>query len=606
MSRRNLVWRAFICAAALGVAARLIAQTPQTVQPPTFRAEANLVRVDVTVVDRHGEPIATLAADDFAVEEDGVPQTIQSFKFVSADGLPPPGDESLPIRSREHAAAEAARDEVRVFVIFWDEYHISRFAEAIKGRKALTEFVSTAFGPADLVALMDPLLPVDALKFTRDRRELTEKIAKLQGRFGIYMPTRSAAEDNMLERRDVAHVRSEVTISALKSAAVHLGAIKEGRKAIIFVSEGLTGLGMDQLTLIRELTDTANDNNTAIYTVDPAGLNVGSPDVLRTIAENTGAEAFVNTNTPERALRQVVREASAFYLLGYSSARNPEDGKFHKIGVKVKRPGMSLRSRRGYWAPNATEVEKARTEAAAADAIPGDVTGALAVLSAARADRMFDLWVGAERGVDGQSAITVAWTPRTAARRVDPQQTMSVVVKDADGDRSFEASLSDGTLSLPSPPGPVQLRVTARDAAGNILDEDRRPFVVPDLSSENLAFGVPALLRAHTVVEARALADGQPAPPYAGREFGRTDRVFVRVSLYGAAAGDAEVSARLTNKADSTLLEIPATRVPSSLTIYQVDLPLASIARGDYLIAIAATHGEERIRALVPIRVTPL
>ena len=62
----------------------------------------------------------------------------------------------------------------------------------------------TAFGPADLVALMDPLLPVDALKFTRDRRELAEKIAKLEGRFGIYMPTRSAAEDNMLERRDIA------------------------------------------------------------------------------------------------------------------------------------------------------------------------------------------------------------------------------------------------------------------------------------------------------------------------------------------------------------------------------------------------------------------
>ena len=107
---------------------------------------------------------------------------------------------SLPIRSPEHAAAEAARDEVRVFVIFWDEYHIGRFAEAIKGRKALTTFVSTAFGPSDLVALMDPLLPVDALRFTRDRRELAQKIAKLEGRFGIYMPTRSAAEDNMLEQ----------------------------------------------------------------------------------------------------------------------------------------------------------------------------------------------------------------------------------------------------------------------------------------------------------------------------------------------------------------------------------------------------------------------
>ena len=49
----------------------------------------------------------------------------------------------------------------------------------------------------------------------------------------------------MLERRDIARVRSEVTISALQSAAVHLGSIKEGRKSIIFVSEGLTGLGMD-------------------------------------------------------------------------------------------------------------------------------------------------------------------------------------------------------------------------------------------------------------------------------------------------------------------------------------------------------------------------
>ena len=86
----------------------------------------------------------------------------------------------------------------------------------------------------------------------------------------------------------------------------------------------------------------------------------------------------MNTNTPERALRQVVREASAFYLLGYASTRNPQDGKFHKIGVKVKRSGLDLRARRGYWAPNATEIEKARTEAAAADAIPADMTGAMA------------------------------------------------------------------------------------------------------------------------------------------------------------------------------------------------------------------------------------
>jgi VWFA-related protein len=604
---RSLQPELLACVAALGSFAMQAPQPPQQPPPPTFRAEANLVRVDVTVVDRHGEPLTTLTADDFAVEEDGVSQTVQSFKFVSADGQPPPGDDvSLAIRSPEHAAAEAARDEVRVFVIFWDEYHISRFANAITGRKALTAFVSSSFGPADLVALMDPLLPVDALRFTRDRRELAEKIGKLEGRFGIYTPTRSTAEDNMLGRSNIAHVRSEVTISALQSAAVHLGSLKEGRKSIIFVSEGLTGLGTDQTSLIRDLTEAANNSNTAIYTLDPAGLTGNNSDILRTIAENTGAEAFVNTNAQGKALRQVVKEASAFYLLGYSSSRNPQDGKFHKIGVRVKRSGGDVRARRGYWAPNATEIEHARTEAAAGSAIPADVASAMAVLSSARADRMVDVWVGAARGADGEPAVTVAWTLRTpAGREADSTRTMSVAVKDAGGDRSFDAGLDAGALSFPSPPGAIQLQTTVRDANGNILDQDGRPFSVPSFSAPDLTIGMPVVLRARTVSDAKAIAGARQAAPFAGREFIRTDHLYVRFSVYGAVASEADVSAQLTSKAGATLLKLPVAKMAGTETAYQIDVPLASIARGDYLIAVAAAHGDERARALVPLRVVP-
>ena len=359
-----LAWWAALTAVAL--------QPPQPPQPPTFRTEANLVRVDVTVVDRDGEPVAALTADDFAVEEDGVPQTVQSFKFVSADGRPADGDDvSLEIRSPAHAAAEAARDEVRVFVIFWDEYHIGRFASAIHGRKALASFVASAFGPTDLVALMDPLLPVDALRFTRDRTELADRIRKLEGRYGIYTPTRSAIEDAHLQRRDAARVRTEVTISAMKSAAVHLGSLKEGRKAIVFVSEGLPYLGMDEFSQLQEMIQAANHNNTAIYPLDPRGLVGGSDDVLRTLAERTGGEAFVETNAPEKALQQVVKDASAFYLLGYSSAKNPQDGRFHSIKVRVKRRGVTVRARKGYWAPTLTELERARTEVTSAAGLSG-------------------------------------------------------------------------------------------------------------------------------------------------------------------------------------------------------------------------------------------
>jgi hypothetical protein len=408
----------------------------------------------------------------------------------------------------------------------------------------------------------------------------------------------------MLERRDIARVRSEVTLSALQSAAVHLGSIKEGRKAIIFVSEGLTGLGMDQATLIPELTQTANNNNTAIYTVDPAGLTSGgSADALRIIADSTGAEAFVNTNTPERALRQVVREASAFYLLGYASTRNPQDGKFHKIGVKVKRSGIDVRARRGYWAPGATELEKARAEAAAAGAIPADVTRAMTVLSTVRAERFVDMWVGAERGADGQPAVTVAWSPRAAAGRADASRTMSVIVKGTGGDRTFEARFDAGALSFPSPAGALQLQLTVRDGAGTILDEDRRPFSVPDLSGPQLALSAPVLLRARTVADARTLSGGGQALPFAGREFNRTDHVFVRFTVYGAPASEATVSAQLTTKAGVSLLELPIAKMARPETIYQVELPLTSIARGDYLVAVAAAYGEERARALVPLRV---
>ena len=89
-------------------------------QLPTFRTGANLVRVDVTVLDHRGNPVPSLAPEDFLIEEDGIPQKVTSMKFVEATGQPT-DDVSLPIRSREHAALEAARDDVRVFLIFWDE-----------------------------------------------------------------------------------------------------------------------------------------------------------------------------------------------------------------------------------------------------------------------------------------------------------------------------------------------------------------------------------------------------------------------------------------------------------------------------------------------------
>lgn len=592
------------CIAAVAGLALQPPQEPQPPQPPTFRAEANLVRVDVTVVDRRGEPVGTLTADDFAVEEDGVPQTVQSFKFVSADGQRPPGDsDALAIRSPEHAAAEAARDDVRVFVIFWDDYHINRFISAIQGRKALTDFVTSAFGPTDLIALMDPLLPMDALRFTRDRGDLAVRIRKLEGRFGEYMPVRSVLEEAQLGR-DVERLRSEVTLSAMTSAAAHLGSLKEGRKTIILVSEGIPALGRDQSLLVQKMTDTANNNNVAIYTLDPRGLTGGYADVLRTIAGNTGGEAIVNTNTPATALRQVIKDASAFYLLGYASLRNPTDGKFHKISVRVKRPGVDVRARKGYWAPSLTEVEHARTEAAVADRKPADVTSAMAALSAPRADRMLDVWIGTARGVDRQSEVTVAWTPRPRPGQTPGRGwTVSVTSRAAGGTRVFDSPLETGRVAFTAPPGSLRLDVTMKDADGNALDEEARSIAVPDLSGAGLALSSPVVLRARNLAEARTIAATPDAAPFAAREFVRTDRLFVRFVVYAAA--QAIASAHLLSRAGAPLAELAVTARPGIEGGYQIDLPLSSTARGDYLLAVEAVDGAQKARALVPLRVVP-
>jgi len=600
-----------------GVAALLVglpyaaaAPAAQPPQPPTFRTEASLVRVDVTVVDHDGEPVSTLAAEDFTVEEDGIPQTVQSFKFVSADGRPPAGEDvSLAIRSPEHAAAEAARDDVRVFLIFWDEYHIGRFVDAIQGRKALTDFVTSAFGPTDLVALMDPLLPVSALRFTRDHAELAARIQKLEGRFGVYVPTRSAAEDAQTGRRDVARVRSEVTLSAVQSAAVHLGSLKEGRKSIIFVTEGLPGLGYDESSLVQEMTAAANTNNVAVYTLDPRGLNGYDSGQLRTISANTGGQAFVSTNTPARALRQVVKDASAFYLLGYASTRNPTDGRYHTIKVRVKRSGVDVLARKGYWAPKLADMERARTEAAAADAVPSDVTSAWAVLSTARADRTLDVWAGAARGADRQPEVTVAWTPRSQPARpgqaAGSAPTVAITARGPGGERMFDAPLDAGRLTFTASPGLLNLQVTVHDASGDTIDEYMRSIVVPDLSGPGLALSSPVVLRARNASDARTIAGATDAAPFAGREFVRTDRVFVRFAVYGASASEAVASAHLLSRTGSPLVELPVTANRGVETAYQIELPLASTARGDFLLAIEAEHGTEKARVLVPIRVVP-
>src|SRR6185295_12207856 len=141
--------------------------------------------------------------------------------------------------------------------------------------------------------------------------------------------------------------------------------------------------------------------NTALYTLDPRGLtpsefgpqdNVTADadhrfltetmDILRVMADQTDGRAIVGRNDPVPDLRQMIRDTSVYYLIGYTSSLAPRDGRFHAIQVKVKRKDVDVRAKKGYWAYTMDEIEKATTVTPAKVGPPPEVQEALEGLEA--------------------------------------------------------------------------------------------------------------------------------------------------------------------------------------------------------------------------------
>ena len=127
----------------------------QKPQPPTFRTGINFVRVDVIASDKDGKPVTDLKQADFEVMEDGKAQSIETFRFISVTGNTESGEAPKAIRSDYDEESEAAREDVRLFTIFLDDYHVRR-GTAMSVRKALVDFMQKDVGPSDMVGLMYP------------------------------------------------------------------------------------------------------------------------------------------------------------------------------------------------------------------------------------------------------------------------------------------------------------------------------------------------------------------------------------------------------------------------------------------------------------------
>jgi VWFA-related protein len=652
-----------------------------TPQQPTFRAGVNFVRVDVIVNDGKKQPVTDLTQADFEVLEDGKPQTIEQFRLVRVDGNPRPGDPPpRELRNRIDEEIEISRDDVRLFVFFFDDYHV-RLGNSLAVKEPLIRFVQTQLRPNDVVGIMYPLTPLDGISFTRNTASVVSAIERFEGRKFDYRP-RNAFEEQYARAPSeaVEQIRNQVVMTALRGLSTRLGGLREGRKAIIYVSEGLTVMLPPQLrtadaslgplgqnpgarnpmigennpreetaawfaqsdlySQLRDVFTAANRNNAAIYTLDPRGLApfeygideaVGpnqdrrslqmTQDTLRSIADETDGRAIVNQNDLAPGLAQIVRDSSYYYLIGYNSTQAPSDGKFHEITVRLKRRGLDLRARKGYWALTAEEITRATR---VTPETPKPIQQALASISTSvQAGKYVRTWVGTARGDAGKTRVTLIWEPlpqAPGARRDQPQPgRLSVIAAGTKGDLVFRGRSPDAALAstaapttpsaapasapqrltFDAPPGDLELRMSVEAAAGGgTLDSEIRTIVVPDLTSPDAAMSTPRVYRARTAVDFRTIAADANAVPGVAREFSRTERLLIRFDVYG----NATPTAVLMNRNGQKMADVPvtATTVGGS---HQIDLSLASIAAGEYLVEITAKGASGEAKELVPLRI---
>lgn len=663
--------------------ASLIAQAtqPQTQGQATFRAAANLVRVDMYAT-QNGVPIEDLQQDEIELLEDGVPQTLDSFEFVK---VAPAGPQDT---RREPASVAESRDmareaRARVFVIFLDTYHTQAEGSA-NMRIPLARFIDRVLGADDLVALMTPEMSINELTFARKttiistivqeewwgRRERIAGDADPKER--LYRACYGPESDTTLEMRD--RRREMLTLDALEGLVVHLRGIREERKAVLTVTEGWRlfadnpslarqsegtpptgppvgvvggrvgvapggndGTALDRLQCetdrialaamnntrrMQRLSEDANRANVSFYPVFARGLVAFDAPIgpnrppepavdranlttrqnaMRELATNTDGTAVINTNQIEAALTRIAADLSSYYLFGYYSTNTRLDGRFREITVRVKRPGVQVRARRGYRGLTAAELTGpsvppggASGASASAFTVPVNTRASLRIRTSGWTPNgtvPAAVWIVGE--LDPALRRELAWSAGATAEVVVVGQS-GVEVTSATVD--IAATEAAFTVRLPAEanlaPGEYAVRVRVNpNAALGLPVSDTVRLIVPAAGS---MLGEAILWRRGPSTGPRFLATADP-------RFTRNDRV--RLELATAVEGAA--TARMLDRLGRPMqIPVQVSQRPDASGQFRwivAEAALAPLATGDYAIEVTLADS----RQLAAFKIVP-
>jgi VWFA-related protein len=271
---------------------------------------------------------------------------------------------------------------------------------------------------------------------------------------------------------------------------------------------------------------------------------------LRTYSEVTGGLALVGTNDFETGFRKIVEDNSAYYVLGYNVANPKADGKFHEITVRVKRPGVQIRARKGYYALNAAAAAKAGPPPDPTVTLlnsPMPVGGlGLRLSTASLRDKASEKVIvpitvefnGGDLVLDGNNKVNVMYVALDMSGKVHASghKTMDLAIRP----ESRKAVAANGLRLVTEvllPPGHYQLRLAAHDPAANRSGSVFWDIDVPDFDKDTMAMGNLLLSaasagRTPTSLDAPSVRDVLPGPPTSRREFTLEDTLAVYTEIY--------------------------------------------------------------------------
>jgi VWFA-related protein len=490
--------------------------------------------------------------------------------------------------------------------------------------------------------------------------------------------------------------RAQQVLNALQKLAEVMGGIRGRRKAVVMFSEGIDYpiydiFGSQAATTVmmatRDAIAAAARANVSFFAVDPRGLvgmtseaielnaaadvHLGfdarglladmylSQDSLRTLAEETGGYAAVNSNNLSTALNRIVRLNSTYYVLGYYPKDARRDGRFHKIEVRTKRPGLRVSARKGYVSPKVPgaddqrrqERERERGKGRAGAAETSNELREILNQPLQRNGLTLTVHTAPFKGTGRQASVAVAIEIDGTRLRFSEQPNrmfadgieLSLFALDERGRQhggnffQFNLMLRPDTYErvrgsivrvnprIALPPGRYQLRVGVRETGGGEMGSVFHDLQVPDYSASRLAMSGLLVTDEAAGREFSPQPDDQlpqgslPAPATSRRTFSQSGVVSVFAEIY---AGDASRDARRIDVVATLLAEDGVAAFSSRETLSVADasgdaknarlpiarqIPLQDVRPGRYLLRVEARvlGGANPVVRETPITVTP-